>query len=329
MERGRLSILLSGSIAFDYIMNFPGYFEDHILPDKIHMLNVSFLVESLDRQQGGIAGNIAYSLGLLGQKCRVVGPVGEDFDDYGDVLEELGVDLSGIWRVEGAVTASAFITTDRADNQITGFYPGAMARAGEVGLDGLLDGITLAVISPTAPEAMERHVKELRESNTPYVYDPGQQIISLSPDALRAGVDGARIVIGNDYEFAMIQEKTNMSREEIIEKVPTVVITFGDLGSTIHSDGKSYEVPSASARTVVDPTGAGDAYRAGLISGLNSGLSWDAAGRVASMAATFAVEHRGTQAHRYTHDEFRSRFSEMFPDYTGALDQLFGNKQVV
>lgn len=305
-------------------MNFPGYFEDHILPDKIHMLNVSFLVESLDRQRGGVAGNIAYSLGLLRQECRVVGAAGIDFDEYASELEELGIDTSGIWTVPDQVTASAFITTDRADNQITGFFPGAMARAGEQSILDWIDGVAIAVVSPTAPEAMELHVRELRETGTPYLYDPGQQIIALSPSALREGVEGARILASNDYELAMIEEKTGLSRDEIISMVPTVIDTLGDLGSTIHDGGEVHDIPSVAAWSVVDPTGAGDGYRAGLLAGYCKGLPWEVSGRIAATAATYVVEQKGTQGHDYSVEEFIERFSEAFPDYVQYLDALFG-----
>lgn len=323
-----MTILLSGSLAFDYIMNFPGYFEDHILPDKIHVLNVSFLVESLDRQRGGVAGNIAYNLGLLGQPCRVVGTVGSDFDEYLAELQGLGVDTAGVVGLEDAVTASAFITTDRADNQITGFFPGAMGRAGEVAVASYIEGIEIGVVSPTAPDAMERHVRELREAGVPYMYDPGQQVIALAQDVLRAGVEGAQILAANDYELAVIEERTGLSREQIAAMVPVLAVTLGDLGSTIHADGQSFEIPPAEPWSVVDPTGAGDGYRAGLLAGMRSGLPWDAAGRIASVAATYVVEQKGTQAHRYTMDEFKERFSAEFPDYADALVELVGVSNV-
>lgn len=305
-------------------MNFPGYFEDHILPDKIHVLNVSFLVESLDRQRGGVAGNIAYSLGLLQQPCRAVGPVGEDFDDYAEALEALNVDLSGVWRVEDAVTASAFITTDRSDNQITGFFPGAMARAGELSVANVLDGVTIGVVSPNAPEAMERHSREMRDAGIPYLYDPGQQIVALSGAALTDGLKGAQILACNDYELAMVEEKTGLSREQIIEDVPVVVVTLGELGSTIYADGGDpIEVPAVLAKSVVDPTGAGDGFRAGLLAGYMRGYSWEVTGRIAATAATYVVEQKGTQAHSYTPDEFGERFGEAFSDYRAEIDSLF------
>ncbi len=320
---GVVTIVVSGSLAFDYIMNFPGYFEDHIIPDKIHVLNVSFLVESLDRQRGGIAGNIAYNLGLLRQPCRVVGTVGNDFDEYRFELDALDIDTSAIVTLDDQVTASAFITTDRADNQITGFFPGAMGKAGDYSIVPHLSEADFGVVSPTAPAAMVRHLQELKETNTSYLFDPGQQVIALSSDELRAGLDGAAMLAANDYELALIEEKTNMTREQIVSSVPIVAVTFGDLGSTIYADGQLWEIPPAEPWSVVDPTGAGDGYRAGLIAGFRSGLSWDVTGRIASTVAAYVVENKGTQAHRFAITEFRDRFSAEFSDFAGALDQLF------
>jgi len=318
-----VTIVLSGSLAFDYIMNFPGYFEDHILPDKIHVLNVSFLVESLERQRGGVAGNIAYNLGLLGQPCRLVGTVGNDFEEYRIELDGLGIDLTGVVTLEDMVTASAFITTDRADNQITGFFPGAMEKAGEYGIQPLLDGAAIAAVSPTAPAAMRRHVDELRAAGLPYLFDPGQQVVALSADDLRAGVEGATLLAANDYELALIEDKLELGREDILKQVEVVAVTFGDLGSTIYAGGTTYEIPPAEPWRVVDPTGAGDGYRAGLLAGFTHGIGWEATGRIASTAATYVVEQKGTQAHRYTREEFRERFSAEFPEHSDALGVLF------
>lgn len=322
-----MTVLLSGSLAYDHIMVFPGHFEDHIIPDKIHVLNVSFLVDSLDRLRGGVAGNIAYSLALLGTPCRVVATAGVDFDEYRSALERVGVDTSGIHIIDRERTASAFITTDRADNQITGFYPGAMARARDVSVNEHREDVQLGVISPTDPEAMIRHVREFADAGVPYVFDPGQQIIALSGSALSEGVKSARMLIGNDYEFAMIGDKTGKSRDELIRACETVVVTYGDLGSTIYDNhGQSeFRIPAARATSVVDPTGAGDGYRAGLIHGMLAGLSWEEAGRMGSQAATFVVEVKGTQSHEYTAAEFARRFSESFPEYTDAVRALPDN----
>lgn len=321
-----MTVLLSGSLAFDHIMIFPGYFEDHILPDKLHVLNVSFLVDSLEKFRGGVSGNIAYSLGLLGQPCKIVAPVGSDFDDYRQALSSAGVNTDAIWVIDDEVTASAFITTDRADNQITGFYPGAMGRAGEVGLDGHLEDVSIGVVSPTAPDAMRRHMRELTLSNTRFMFDPGQQIVALTPDALREGIDGAHILVGNDYEFAMIAEKTGLSQDQLIESCPIVAVTLGEMGSTIYQEGKAIDIPSARPHHVVDPTGAGDAYRAGLLAGILHDLPLAVSGRIGSVAASYVVEVKGTQSHAYTRDEFSRRFAETFPDYAESAAKVFATR---
>jgi len=317
-----VNIVLSGSLAFDHIMVFPGHFEDHILPDKIHILNVSFLVDSLDRLRGGVAGNIAYNLALLRQPCKLVATVGTDFEEYSALLAEMGVDVSGISVVAGELTASAFITTDRADNQITGFYPGAMARAGELSLTPHLPDARIAVVSPTAPPAMERHVRELVEAGTPFVYDPGQQIISLTPSALQAGIDGATVLVGNDYEFAMMAEKTGLGRDELEQAAPVVIVTYGELGSRIRMNDEAVDIPAVRPRAVVDPTGAGDGFRAGFLAGYLAGLAPEVTGRVAALAATYVVEVKGTQSHHYDMATFGTRFGEVFPDYAGTIDVL-------
>ena len=322
-----MSILLSGSLAFDHIMVFPGHFEDHILPDKIHILNVSFLVDSLDRLRGGVAGNLAYNLALLRQPCKIVATVGRDFAEYSELLASMGVDVSGIEVIQDELTASAFITTDRADNQITGFYPGAMSRAADLSLTPHLATTELAVISPTDPKAMRRHARELTEGGTRYVYDPGQQIISLSAAALNEGIEGADTLVGNDYEFAMMAEKSSLTREELERACPTVIVTFGELGSRIFHDGQRIDVPAVRPRAVLDPTGAGDGYRAGYLAGLRAGLPLDAAGRVASLAATYVVEVKGTQSHHYTLDEFAARFVESFPDDARHIDTFMASAQ--
>jgi adenosine kinase len=303
-------------------MVFPGHFEDHIIPDKIHILNVSFLVDSLDRMRGGVAGNIGYNLALLRQPCRIVATVGSDFDEYRRLLASLGVDTSGIVVVKDELTASAFITTDRADNQITGFYPGAMSKASDYGLTGFLEDAQLGIISPTAPDAMRRHAAELAEHGISYLYDPGQQIVALSPSALREGVEHAAILIGNDYEMAMISEKTGLSRDDLVRSCPAVVVTYGELGSRIFTGTEEYDIPAVRARQVVDPTGAGDGYRAGLVTARLAGLPWDAAGRLGALAATWVVEVKGTQSHRYTLDEFSHRFVDAFPEYAHVIDVL-------
>ena len=306
------NIVVTGSVAFDHIMDFPGRFKEHILPDKVHMLSVSFLVDNLKKVRGGCAANIAYNLALLGERPKMVATVGDDFAEYRAWLEEQGVDTSGTRVIEGDFTASCFITTDLDDNQITGFYTGAMKAAGSVSLlDMLADGDAV-IISPNDPGAMVNYPKECRERGAAWVYDPGQQIVRLSGEELLDGVSGARCVIGNDYEMAMIQEKTGRDAEALLELSETVVVTRGEQGSTIMTRDGQVDVPAAKARRVLDPTGAGDAYRAGLLRGLVRGNAPEQYGRVAALAAVYAVEEYGTQAHAYTPAEFAERYRDAF-----------------
>jgi adenosine kinase len=310
-----VSIIVTGSLAFDHIMDFPGFFKDHILPDKVHVLNVSFLVTSLKRQRGGTAGNIAYNAALLGLRPRVIAAAGNDFDEYRAALDARGVDTSAILVAPDDLTASCFITTDRADNQITGFYSGAMRHAAENSLRDLAGpDAELAIVAADNPDAMRRYPRECRALDLPYIYDPGQGLPMLSAEDLLDGLTGARVLIGNDYELALIAEKTGLDRAALRERVALLVVTLGEGGAELDAQGEVVKVPAAPAREVLDPTGAGDAFRAGLILGLTRGFPLDLTGRIAAQAATYAVEHRGTQAHAYTPAEFAARFNRSFPD---------------
>lgn len=316
-----MSIVVTGSVAFDHIMDFPGYFKDHILPDKVHILNVSFLVDTLKKLRGGCAANIAYNLALLGERPRVVATVGEDFEEYRRWLEAHGVDTTMVRVVPGEFTASAFIITDRADNQIAGFYAGAMRLAHSLSLHDIRDRIEMAIIAPNDPAAMVRYVQECQELRIPYIYDPGQQIVSLTGEQLAAGIRGARCVIGNDYEMALITQKTGYPLEGLLDLAESVIVTFGERGSRILDASGCYEIPAVPAREVVDPTGAGDAYRAGVLLGLVRGESPARYGRIASLAATYAVETYGTQEHTYTLAEFAARFQAAFGETLEGIDR--------
>lgn len=309
-----MSIVVTGSIAFDNIMNFPGYFKDHILPEKVHVLSVSFLVDTLKRQRGGAGANVAYNLSLLGEQVRLLGAVGEDFDEYRAWLESKGVDTSAVWAVPGELTAAAFITTDLDDNQITGFYPGAMRQAVDLSLSEEDDDVSLVVITPDDPGAMAKYPRECRELDIPYVYSPGQQIVSLSSEQLMDGVAGARCVIGNDYEMEMIASRTGSSTAELLDLADMVITTFGDRGSKITTADGVVDVDAVAPTDVIDPTGAGDAYVAGIARGLSRGDAPEDFGRVASLAASHAIAEYGTQAHSYSLAEFAkecvARFSE-------------------
>ena len=314
-----MRIVVAGSIAFDYLMVFPGRFKDHILPDKMDVLSVSFLVESMKRQHGGTAPNIAYNLALLGERPTVMGTVGEDFAEYRVWLEANGVDTSAIKPIPGEFTSSCFINTDLQDNQITAFYPGAMSQARTLSFnDEELRGTEFAVICPDDPIAMEQHATECTTLGIPYLYDPSMQAPRMSAEELRKGFAGARVLTGNDYEFGMMASKLGISEEEMRRVVPITVMTRGEQGASIVVEGTEYVIPAAQPRAVADPTGAGDAFRGGLIKGMIHDLPWEVTGRIASLSAVYAIEQTGTQQHRYTWAEFVERYRANF----GAAPEL-------
>lgn len=310
-----MSIVVTGSLAYDYIMNFPGYFKDHILPDKVHMLTVSFLVDSMRRMRGGVAGNIAYTLALLGDRPRVVATAGQDFGEYRAWMERQGIDASGIQLIDDEFTASCFINTDKSNNQILAFYTGAMARSRDLSmLDRGLGERDLVIISPTDPDAMARYAEECRNHGIPFMFDPGKQTPRLEGEQILAGLAGASVLIGNDYEFAMMAQKTGRTEAELIAAAPLTVVTRGEQGSTIfdNAGGRELTIPIAPIGEVVDPTGAGDAYLAGIAFGLARGLALETTGRVAALAAAYAIEARGCQEHSYTAAEFAERYASAF-----------------
>jgi len=317
-----MEIVLTGSIAFDYLMKFPGYFQDHILPDNLDCLSLSFLVESMIRQPGGIAPNIAYNLALLGERPRLFATAGEDFAAYRDVLEEKGVDTSGIKLIEGEFTASFFANTDLANAQIASFYPGAMAAAAELSLNDL-DGKKpeLVLISPNDPRAMVRYVDECKELGIPYIYDPSQQIPRLKGDELEDGLDGALALFVNKYEFGMVQKKTGLSLDEIREKIQFTVVTLGEEGSLIYKKGSQVNIPVVTPDRIADPTGVGDAFRGGFLSGYAHGWDLEICAEMGSVAAAYCLEQEGPQGHSFTPSEFVERFREHFNDQ-GKLDEL-------
>jgi adenosine kinase len=314
-----VTVLLTGSIAYDYIMVFPGYFKDHILPDKIHQISVSFLVDSMKKQRGGVAPNIAYNLALLGERPKIMATVGEDFDEYRRWLDSHGVDTSAIVEIPDEFTASFFVSTDKDQNQIASFYTGAMAYAYQLSFrDHADEGIELAVISPNDPRAMTQYVRECKDLGIRFIYDPSQQIIRLTAEELLEGVKGSQLVIVNDYEFEMLKNKTGCSTEEIAQATETLIITKGENGSTIRLHDRPHaavEIPPVHPRRTADPTGVGDAYRAGIIKGMLHELDWETTGRMGSLAATYALEEHGTQNHQYALDEFISRFGQEFGDW--------------
>ncbi|MFO7741965.1 MAG: carbohydrate kinase family protein [Anaerolineae bacterium] len=311
-----MNVVVTGSIAYDYLMTFPGRFAEHILPDQIHRLSVSFLVDDMQKQRGGCAANIAYNLALLGERPRLMGTVGQDFAAYRAWLEGRGVDTSLVRTEEDLFTASFFVSTDHDGNQIANFYTGAMARARELSLQTLRDNrIDLVVISPNDPEAMVKYAAECQALSIPYLYDPSQQIVRLSGDQLRQGLQGATLLVVNEYEFEMLRDKTALSATQI-QAAPSqaCIVTRGTEGSRIWTANRTYDIPPAIPPCIDDPTGVGDAYRAGVIKGLALGLPWDLIGRVGSVAATYALEQPGPQNHTYTLADFVSRFRTYFDD---------------
>jgi adenosine kinase len=308
-----MRIIVTGSIAYDYIMVFPGRFRDHILPDKMHVLSVSFLVDSLKRRRGGTAANIAYNLALLGEHPLLVGTVGEDFGEYRQWLDDKGVDTGGIKVIAAEHTASCFINTDLQDNQITAFYPGAMAQGATVSLhDVRATPDDLVIIAPNDPAAMARYTAECTEAGIPYLYDPSMQLPRMDRLQLEEGCRGAKVLAGNDYEFGLMAEKLGLSEDELRRRTPVTVMTRGEAGALITVGGQEFEIPPAWPEKVVDPTGAGDAFRAGFVMGMSRGFSWHAVGRIAALAAVYAIEHPGTQEHAYSIAEFMRRYEKNF-----------------
>jgi adenosine kinase len=307
-------IIVTGSLAYDYIMNFPGKFSDHILADKVHMLTVSFLVDSMKKLRGGTAGNIAYTLGLLGAKTAVVSAAGQDFADYQAFMHSVNIDTQGIKLVPNEFTASCFINTDTMNNQIVAFYPGAVVHAREVTLASLgLQKGDWVIISPTDPESMLRHTQECKKAGVSYIFDPGKQTPRLETAQILGGIDGCAALIGNDYEFGMMAKTTGLTEQALIDMAPIAIMTRGEEGSRIYVRGQApFVVPVAKPTTMVDPTGAGDAYLGGLAFGLSKGLPIPVAGRLAALAATYCIELKGCQEHRYSRAEFAQRYEAAF-----------------
>lgn len=309
-----MRIVVTGSLAFDYIMDFPGNFKDHMLMEKAHVLSVSFLVDSMRKMRGGVAGNIAYNLALLGERPLLVGAAGRDFGEYGALLGADGVDTSGVTIIEHEFTSSCFINTDMANNQIVAFYAGAMGHDHYYSLaERGVGGDDLVLISPTSPEAIERFALECQEQGVGYIFDPGKQVPRLEAEHLRIGLRGARVLVGNDYEFGMMARKLAISEAELIASTPLTMVTRGGEGSQLYRDGRLVaEVPIAPVSEVKDPTGAGDAYLAGLALGIAHDLPLEVTGRVATLAAAYAIEQRGCQEHRYSRAAFAARYREAF-----------------
>ena len=306
-----MTALVCGSVAYDNVMVFPGRFREHILPDRIHMLNVAFLVPSLRRNFGGCAGNIAYNLGLLGVPGLPMATVGRDFGAYADWMRATGVDASQVRVIDDEYTAQAFITTDLDDNQITAFHPGAMNHS-HLNRVSQVPGCTLGVVAPDGRQGMVEHARQFAEAGIPMLFDPGQGLPMFDGPELLDFIDQAAWVAVNDYEGQLLCERTGLTHREIASRVRALVVTRGAEGSVIHADGREYVIPAARPDAVADPTGCGDAYRAGLVYGLQQGLDWETTGRVASLMGAIKVAHAGTQSHSFGLDELRDRFRAAF-----------------
>lgn len=319
-----MKIVVTGSIAYDYLMFFPGKFTDSLIADQLESVSLSFLVDSLKRQRGGTAPNIAYTLALLGGNPTIMATAGQDFSDYRAWLEAQGVDTSAIIEIEDDYCASFFVNTDQDHNQIASFYTGAMAHAGRLSFAQHAADTDLAIISPNDPTAMRNHAQECKDQGIRYIYDPSQQAARISGDDLRHGLEGCYLLTVNEYEYRLIQEKTGLTPEQIMDRVGGLLVTKGSKGSTLIVDGETYEIPTATPEQVVEPTGAGDAYRAGLMRGIQLGLPWPVAGRIGALAATYVLEQVGTQNHNFTIDSFIARYRQVFGDEE-ALSLLLHN----
>lgn len=316
-----MDILITGSVAYDYLMTFPGHFKEVILPERLESISLSFLVDSMSKQRGGIAPNIAYTMALLGARPHVMATVGEDFEDYRAWLEAKGVDTALMCVIPGVFTASFFATTDQASAQIASFYPGAMGYAGTQSLKDLKSKPDLVIVAPNAPEAMMKFPDECRELGIDYLYDPSQQVLRLEGSELARDMEGARFLFCNDYEFGLISKKTGWSLDQMLDHVKTLVITRGKDGADLYSGADTVHIPTVPEDEIVDPTGVGDAFRGGFLTGYARGFDWKLCGEIGSLAAVYCLEQRGPQSHNYTREQFVKRFRCHFDD-GGKLDEL-------
>jgi adenosine kinase len=306
-----MKLVVTGSIAFDYLMSFPGKFTEHLLPEHMHRVSLSFLVDTMDKRRGGCAPNIAYTLALLGERPLVMATAGQDFGDYRAWMEAAGIDTTYVKMVPDRFTASFFCSTDQASNQIASFYTGAMANAGELSFRTIpgLKGDGLVIISPNDPDAMVQYAQECSTLGIRYIWDPGQQCARMDGTQLGEGISGAFMVIVNDYEFELLRQKTGMSEKDVQDEVEVLVITRGEKGCSVFADGVQKDVPAVPPVRIEDPTGVGDAFRGGFMKGLATGASYEECARLGSVAATYALEHLGGTSHAYSMDEFKARYA--------------------
>jgi adenosine kinase len=307
-----MNVLVTGTLGFDYIMDFSGRFADRIMPDKLHQISLSFLVDTLHKQFGGTAGNITYTLKLLGVEPWTLAPVGRDFELYEAHFKKHRIQARYISRHKNVSTSSYFVMTDKEDNQIGSFYVGATKYAKTLHIGDVKKKVSFAILAPTEPAAMKQYVKECKAKKLPYLYDPAFQIGTFTAAELRDGIEGAKILIGNDYEIALIEKKLEISHEELISMVPILITTLGSKGSVIETRTDAMHVKPAKPVNDSDPTGAGDAYRAGFIAGYLRGYDLAVCGQMGSTAAVYTVEKYGTQTHIFTKKEFRDRYKANF-----------------
>lgn len=303
--------LICGSIAYDTIMVFKDHFKNHILPEKIHILNVAFLVPDMRREFGGCAGNIAYNLQMMGGDPLIMATVGDDYPPYASRLQDLGLVQNHVRQVTGAFTAQAFITTDLADNQITAFHPGAMNFSHENHIADASD-VNLGIVAPDGREGMVQHAREFHESGVPFMFDPGQGLPMFTGEELLDFIHKADYVAVNDYEGQLLHERTGRSLETLAKLVKGLIVTKGAEGSVIYSDGQQIEIPSVKPERLVDPTGCGDAYRAGLLYGITHDMDWQTTGQLGSLLGALKIAKRGGQNHSFTRDEIGQRYFEIF-----------------
>ena len=306
-----MKLIVTGSIAFDYLMQFPGKFTEHILPEHLERVSLSFLVDSMDKRRGGCAPNIAYTLALLGERPYLVATAGQDFKEYDEWLQAAGVDTSHVYHVPDKFTASFFCSTDTENNQIASFYIGAMANASELSMRTIPQP-GLVIISPNDPGAMVQYAEECRAISVPFIFDPGQQCARLSGDDLRDGIKGARVVICNDYEFELIRQKSGLGEDAIVAAGGTLIITRGEEGCSVYEKSGRVDVKALTPHRIIDPTGVGDAFRGGLMKGMAAGKSFKECAQLGTVAATYALEHLGGQSHAYTLKEFTERYADTF-----------------
>ena len=306
-----MSALICGSFAYDNIMVFPDYFKNHILPDKVHMINVSFMVPEMRREFGGCAGNIAYNLNLLDGDALPMGTVGKDFEPYANWMDYNDIDRRHVTVVDDAFTAQAFITTDKDDNQITAFHPGAMSLS-HINTLSDVDVVSIGIVSPDGREGMIEHANQFADANIPFIFDPGQGLPMFTREEVIKFIEQAAWLTVNDYEWQLIQEQTGLSPKEVSDRVEALIITRGGEGSYVYTKEKRHEIPSVKPGIIKDPTGCGDAFRAGLLYGLMNSMDWETTGRLASLMGMINIEEHGTQNHSFTMDEFKAWFKENF-----------------